>query len=646
MTANSTVQATVTSTTLHVNGIKNVSFETTTNAGANAYGSGQAYSCTNLYCHSQGNTFTSPYTAPNTTALWTLAAGSLNCNSCHGSTVATTTRGNGKPEYANGTPKKNSHAGHFPWNTLQSCQICHSATTTDGVSVTNKANHVKKSYNVGSYTGGGAWNTLANFTYTYNANGSTCNTNQCHAGLNAQWGSTGAGSGSEWNCITCHSSSFKKFLGTGTIRQVVGTTNAADFNMSTIGNGAGSRHLYGASTIVKWDCIICHEEGQATGAPGRVDWQNHNDLGGLIHLRNVDTIDPANSGWAINNKSWTTTDYQSMDEFCVSCHDSNGASAIAVNAANNGLFTGTAAWNTYRAGWKSMAGTFPGRAALAPFNSTDWRSGYLVASTSSVGAGEGRAKITDVKTQFYAGTAGNWATTNYNGNPSQHAVLGTRYGRAWNTWTAAAWSSYFMKKSRANINAMRETALLSCADCHVLDAPGVGGNAHSGTVKYMLSTVTSDGICTKCHSTTAYAAASAISRWNHSYSRGGYNAYGLSNAAGTGSQLACMMCHAGWQIESTVSRQRSYGGIHGSWTTFYPMSTVGSGNLTTYRFFPGTWRKHSYSADNQWGSMTASTCYFGATTDNSGFASCTSHGSATGRTGTTYTPTYTRPVKY
>jgi hypothetical protein len=483
-------------------------------------------------------------------------------------------------------------------------------------------------------------NPTAWFTYNYSflTTGGTCSSNACHGGTAPKWG-TGT-----WDCVSCHNSSFAKKLGIGTIRQVVGT--GGDFNMSAA--PTGSRHLYGATTIVKWDCIVCHREGSLT--TGKASATYHNDgiatTGGLIHLRNVDTINEA-VGWAIDNKRWNTTDFKNLDDFCLSCHDADGSSQVAVNSTNNGLFTGTAAWNTTRAGWNTWGGTYPGRAAMSPFNSTDWASGWNNASTWSTTSGN-RASMINIKGMFNPGTQVGYL---YDGSPSQHAVLGQRYSTIWTSWVAAAWSSYTTKKTRTNLNSTREVSVLSCADCHVLDS---GSGAHGGVRKYNLWHSTNQEICTVCHARATYGGGTngqgLGSRYTHYYRRTPYTAYGLDSTPATWGTIApCMVCHAGWDGITTISRQQSYGGIHGSWSSFIGWNTVRStawATMSPYRFFPGTYRRSLMAnGDGQYNSTTAPSCYFVVAGGNpDAFTSCSSH--AAGGSVANPTPLYGRPVKY
>lgn len=581
--------------------------------------------CTNTYCHSNGtggavNGIQVRPIEPNISPMWgTNTPGGPGCTPCHGH--ETGNPGNGAPWYTSGWKmatqnwgsfKANSHQAHAPSGAV--CNKCHYTTTNTGNTITSVGNHIKMNYSVSAGTG-------ISYTYTFTSTGGTCTTISCHGGGSMKWG-TGAA-----DCVSCHGGSFGKTLGgtSGwhTIRKVVGNDATADFNMSTIGNGTGSRHLYGASTVVKWDCIVCHRAGWATGGSiGKPNVSYHNNNTGItttsgwIYLRNVDTTDES-SGWAIDNVRWTTSDYASLDQFCVTCHDADGASQVQVNATNSGLIFGA---NTR---------------SLTPFNSTDTAAGYVAGSTYSANAGQ-RTRVINIKDKFYPGTVQPLTGANgstYNGNPSQHAVLGMRYGTT-SSWATAAWVNYTLKKTGQSLQAVRETAILSCADCHVLDS---GSGAHGGNTLYnMWGSSGASVVCVRCHAAAAYkAACSTAARMRHNADTGNIGTrtgYGLP----TDASYNCYLCHGSWNQTDTVSRNASYGGIHGSWSSVaaYPALTT----TTAYRFQPGTWRR---SSNADFTSATTSTCYFAAgTTDN--FSSCTSHAGAN----TTTTLNYLRPVKY
>lgn len=597
--------------------------------------------CSNTYCHSKGTGGTLMTNDPravaaNTSPLWGTVT-TLTCTTCHGN--ETGNPGNGSPWYtttgngSGGGTKANSHQGHAGSGAV--CNKCHITTTTTGNTITSVSNHANRTYNVIQGTG-------ITFTYTWATNGGTCATISCHGGGTMKWGTGTA------DCVSCHSgTAFPKSLGTGTIRRVVGT--GGDFNMASAIGTTASRHLMGATTIVKWDCIICHREGST--ATGKANSSYHNDgtapTGGLIHLRNVDTTNEA-VGWAINNSAWTTTDYRSLDTFCLSCHDSNGAAAVSVNATNNGI----------------------GGNALKPFNSTDQLAGGWLKGTNAI-PNALRDRVVDVKSQFYAGTTmvGTYAGIDgvnvgvaggsYNGNYSQHAVIGKRYSTInmkWGTIAGGftAWGSVTLRKIGQQVNIVKETAILSCADCHVLDS---GSGAHGGASLYNLRMTTVNAIdsnCNMCHSSQTYSTGgigTTPSRIQHGDLDGGDPLRPASHTKwGWGSLSAnCMGCHAGYMGYTTASRRTSYGGIHGNATAQYGWATVGGPMISSYRFFPGSQFKHNPASKNGDGGWTTSGaqnigCYmYNATTQ--GYFNCTRHNGNSGSdNGTPYN--YVRPLRY
>ncbi len=121
--------------------------------------------CANTYCHSPGTSVSTGTIPANTSAVW--GTGPIACDACHGNA----------PDYANGSPKANSHADHSSYT----CNMCHAATTTTGTTITNKSRHVNKAYDL--QAGGGA-----SFTYTFAATGGTCTNVSCHGGGSETWG--------------------------------------------------------------------------------------------------------------------------------------------------------------------------------------------------------------------------------------------------------------------------------------------------------------------------------------------------------------------------------------------------------------------------------------------------------------------------
>jgi predicted CxxxxCH...CXXCH cytochrome family protein len=136
-------------------------------------------SCSNTYCHSTGVSVAAATVPANTTPGWGFS-GPLLCNACHGN--ETGNDGTGRPGYANGSPKANSHWS--PSHVGSSCSACHYATTTTGTTITDKTKHVNNAYDVMPNLSSGI-----TFTYTYAPTGGSCTTVSCHAGgATRTWG--------------------------------------------------------------------------------------------------------------------------------------------------------------------------------------------------------------------------------------------------------------------------------------------------------------------------------------------------------------------------------------------------------------------------------------------------------------------------
>lgn len=558
--------------------------------------------CTNFYCHSKG-TIVATGGAPtvDNPPTW---GGTVNCNSCH----------TAPPDYANNTPKKNSHMYH-----PTECQKCHRGTTSDGATITGVARHNNKFYNLSA--------SANQFdTYSFATTGGTCKNVDCHAAQNGTWGVT------TFACLDCHKKVITKTLGSGgTLRNVT-----TDFKRLSrhVSNSTGAAGNAGTLIVTKWDCIVCHMEGQeaAGTTQGHTNPTNHNDAGGLVNLRNVDT---PTTGWAINNKSYNEQMRTYQDTFCMTCHDSDGAAGINVNATNNGLNL-----NNTR--------------ALTPFNTSDTiRNGRDTFTT--------RTRVVDVKSQFYAGTGGSGA--GYNGNPSQHAVLGARYSTNNASWTAATWTANVLKNT-STINLTRERARLHCSDCHLseVNAHGARNAWHlllNGTVNDITGDTAMSGVapttvasivCYKCHASGVYSATgTAGSRYNHGNQNEPIDAsYG--DAATDGAKLGpmCLLCHGG---AATATGNAGFGLIHGRGTgggtgeasnTYTPAG--GAGVYSKYRFMPGAefeWKPGTAADDTVWAVATTGTCYMGPASTT--WSTCTSHDAGSGGT---FTPLYGRAVKY
>ena len=128
-------------------------------------------SCSNTYCHSNGTSVATETVPNHTSAIW--GSGPLPCTSCHSY----------GPDYANGSPKANSH--QVAEHAAAGCNACHYTTTNDGTTIASTVNHANNIYDVDA--GGGA-----SLTYTFAPTGGTCaNVSAgCHASNPTRiWGS-------------------------------------------------------------------------------------------------------------------------------------------------------------------------------------------------------------------------------------------------------------------------------------------------------------------------------------------------------------------------------------------------------------------------------------------------------------------------
>ena len=493
-------------------------------------------------------------------------------------------------------------------------------------------------------------------------------------------------------CTDCHNAS----VGTApdAFRNVVGA--GGDFANFT------SRHVFGG-TATNWDCIVCHAEGSTTSSGANISTTAaHNDAGKTIAMRNVDQVkNPEEAGaamanavlnsgsWTVNWWEWprpsatpTNADHTNMDRFCMSCHDANGASGIAVNATDNGLdlpptlanalkpFNSTDAIDAGTGGGSSTPGatltTWFGTQAACEAKGFTWSGGNCL---------DRRSKLVDIKGMF--NTA----------NPSHHAVLGQRYtsntgtgycyeptitksptcsgaggswigiagtnrcvdlaatttalcsakGGNWTWmlgWSSAAWANKTLKNG-TNLQTVRETATLHCSDCHTVDQ-----NAHGGANRFMLTVSTIDGSCFTCHNQTTYdgTANTGESRFNHTtdsnvWSSGATGGSRLDATAAPGANVGmCLLCHGGAHYDG-------YGAIHGIPST---STDVRTSQNPRYRFIGGGTMSYYY-AGGDWQSLnTGGTCYF-INPDPQPWSYCSHHGAGTSGGSNSQ---YRKPITY
>jgi predicted CxxxxCH...CXXCH cytochrome family protein len=232
-------------------------------AGGSARYSTATKSCTNIYCHSNGNSGAIVFVSMTGSKTWTGAA-NLGCNGCHGRSSAL-----GAPDYANGgavpATTANSHAKHVAGAASTTiCSDCHLKTA----SMTTASRF--KDYTAVNYHLNGTPNVyfnsaIAGATATWNQGSGICNNVTCHGGTgsSATWGAT-------LNCQDCHGNGASAsladlgatFWSNGTISkfQMTGYGSwASKGHGRPLGNYSGSANPAANFAVQAKQCEYCHD---------------------------------------------------------------------------------------------------------------------------------------------------------------------------------------------------------------------------------------------------------------------------------------------------------------------------------------------------------------------------------------------------
>ncbi len=322
----------------HVNGTKTIDLST---HNPNGYFVDSATSCYNTYCHSNAITVWKGGTSLST-VTWT-SAGTVNCGSCHGNGSA-----NGIPNYANGSPKPNSHDAHSNFG----CQKCHYPTTSNGTTITGFKQHVTSTYTVTAGDG-------ASFGYQFKAiaqGTGTCSGISCHGGNYAVWGAT-------LTCYDCHISTndvddYIYQNGTGTVA-LISTDSVKGWFGTGHGRQSGSSYDSGnpAANFVtagSTQCYYCHDPSIG-----------HNVSTNPFRLANI------------NNATY------GRNYNCLICHDSQGPGVADKDATPDVTkSTFTAHWGAKHSTETAGSGTTDG--GLYCWDCHDPHGDYDVANSTGV----------------------------------------------------------------------------------------------------------------------------------------------------------------------------------------------------------------------------------------------------------------------
>jgi nitrate reductase cytochrome c-type subunit len=392
-----------------------------------------------------------------------------------------------------------------------------------------------------------------------------------------------------------------------------------------------STTAYLRGTLTANDCVVCHAEGDATGQ-GQPPETGSLHQNGVIDLRDADSASasfaydksgmPAAAGdWNSANATWRTRTSTSLDPFCLSCHDSNGAT------------------QTYQ---KGDAGAL----ALNPF--ADSVNGAAVSNNVTNTVDQlTRPGVVDVKSKV-AGTPPAQGTF------ARHAIRGQSTSKYTNYTTATAWpsnpsgystiysASRFVQRGtdesgRPNWN---DASVMGCADCHTTDgANTTAGNAHGSDSEYLLknaSGTATEGTlaggsynCFRCHVAGTYdkdhTAGSDSDFIDTVGSTGNARITAGNKGYGTIFGMACLNCHGGARGNGSGTGDTSgFGWIHGTSQVFATGASGGTGTRNAYRFTNGGGLRYYVPGNASWDSGTG-TCYTLSSADT--WSGCLQHAS-------------------
>jgi hypothetical protein len=313
-------------------------------------------------------------------------------------------------------------------------------------------------------------------------------------------------------CIGCHNKQQEISASPGTYRRQITEASAGDgsgefstsFRSHHVNDGTGSEK------VTVWDCVVCHAEGDVN--TGGTDDAYHKKDG--VQLKDVDT--------GTVYADWASLTAAQRSDFCLSCHDTDGAIIIASRTDPDPDATTN---------------------ALNPFNDGLTNS-HEPDGFDGTPASHSRGSVVDVTSQFATG------------NTSHHAVLGAAYG------SAAPFGSNVDNAIQGVRTDLAWNSTLDCEDCHYGSPTTMLSGHGTANARYMLrdkdgndtyltpsSTGNPNVICFRCHIPTGnpddykntVSTFSAHDTGQHINDQ--LNLYGIS----------CLNCHGGGE----------FGGIHG-----------------------------------------------------------------------------------
>jgi hypothetical protein len=394
------------------------------------------------------------------------------------------------------------------------------------------------------------------------------------------------------------------------------------------GLGMTSHHVNdgtGNDVTTGWDCIACHAEG--LHLPGDAEYQlTTYHINGTVDLRNADDAVTAHTNDDAVYVDWPALAPEARSDFCLSCHDWDGAAMLTSRPSNP---------------------ADPGHATpLNPFDD-DVTNHHEPDGFDGTPAPHRRHRpanqygspdlgVVDVKSQFHPA------------NASHHAVLGPAYGPGSTPITAAPGGVLVdaVFGTDAHGNAITWESTLNCEDCHVdTDREGVDvGLVGHGSVnaRYMLKDANGQDVsgsfdlrslnCFGCHD--PLASSGTLSNFDKHVGRDGDHMLDANNLYGIG----CLNCHGGgypdqyWDQGPVVFLPEGipFGAIHG-----VPSSAATPMGYTPNLFTYGS----GIETIANWESLSSPSC--GALSNVTRLSNCDNHSGA----GKSYTRGYVRSYR-
>ncbi len=295
-------------------------------------------SCENLYCHVNADWY---------------GSATFGCTDCHYSGSAI------DPVLINGSGTEGKHLKHVTERGI-SCGKCHSGYISTSTHVNGSLDTDNSSILITLFD---STNPSGSWTGDTGANTGSCASLICHGGSTLDWYGTGT-----WvlpACDTCHGAAV------GTRRPVTGTGGDFAGNSSIVSN-----HVAGGTDPGEEQCKVCHEMSV--------------HMGGTVRLREAD---------ADTAVIYDPSDNSTLEPFCLSCHDADGAAAT--------FTTGGAADNPFNDGESLGAGLHVAGDKIEGY----WSNTYTVHRDNGLTcAGSGEAGT---------GCHGNNGSINMHGSPSK-----------------------------------------------------------------------------------------------------------------------------------------------------------------------------------------------------------------------------------